>query len=666
MYNDCITYHLSVFWFVENLRYMHEGSVIFYFISKSKAMPPHSLFMSDRGIFMKRKNRVILSLLAAVSLAMVSAPAGVYASNAAASAVQDAGALSFVTTAKDAVKHMEAAGFVDTDGSKLQAVILSYDRAIPASSVGTDTYSIDDYGTTLRQEDLTQGKDPGQIKKVYVNDKPEMDAKGGTASGSYVIIEVNTDYQTGRFPRSYAITMYAGVTQKKAIRAEKGIILPSDEAITNYTKETYVGYDPQTGKPRAPEYYNYAKEGSYHIRGIEGYQLHTLENGTAFHAVHCFDEANGRYWDLDLPYALYVPKDYDPHKTYGLLLHIHDAGSMSADPRLTLTESQAASNYASEDFQNLARKNGLDGVIVVCPAIPEFYAMDEAHPHYELRMARDNWTLSCAEPAIWQLMDHLTRQYHIDPDRIYGSGQSMGGMTIMAMAAQRDNYFAALLPMSCKWGNNFNKGYPFNGTSYYNMPADGTIVWQKDSHGNPVNYNNWFYMVSDDNILYLNTAQENTEYRVLYQDLAGLTIPREELLLDSTTTARKRNASIRRLTARPNETGIYQAVLTGSVSHMSAWFYGHGTPACYEWLLKQTRKTEMARSKLPLNRPFALADQQKKDADHIYSVDREDPSCIVYYPTGRPGAGTEGYNSPVTALGSKASLPPGWTPSGKD
>ena len=50
---------------------------------------------------------------------------------------------------------MEAAGFVDTDGSKLQAVILSYDRAIPASSVDTDTYSIDDYGTTLRKEDLT-------------------------------------------------------------------------------------------------------------------------------------------------------------------------------------------------------------------------------------------------------------------------------------------------------------------------------------------------------------------------------------------------------------------------------------------------------------------------------------------------------------------------------
>ena len=62
----------------------------------------------------------------------------------------------------------------------------------------------------------------------------------------------------------------------------------------------------------------------------------------------------------------------------------------------------------------------------------------------------------------------------------------------------------------------------------------------------------------------------------------------------------------------------------------------------------------------------ALLYFQEKDADHIYSVDREDPSRIVYYHTGRPGAGTEGYNSPVTALGSKASLPPGWTPSGKD
>lgn len=149
---------------------------------------------------------------------------------------------------------------------------------------------------------------------------------------------------------------------------------------------------------------------------------------------------------------------------------------------------------------------------------------------------------------------------------------------------------------------------------------------------------------------------------MLYDDLAGAQVPRRDLVLDDKTTAFKRDASIRRLVSEPNETGIYQAVLTGNVSHMSAWFYGHGTPACYDWMLKQTRQTEMARPKLPLNRPFALADSQKKTADHIYSVDRQDPSKVVYYPTGKRGAGTEGYNSGVTALGSAASLPPGWTP----
>ena len=257
---------------------------------------------------------------------------------------------------------------------------------------------------------------------------------------------------------------------------------------------------------------------------------------------------------------------------------------------LTLTESQAAANFASDQFQNEAKKRGLDGVIIVCPAITEFYDMDKDNPHYSLRMARDNWTLSCAAPAIWELMDYITANYSIDRNRIYGSGQSMGGMTIMAMAAQRDNYFAALLPMSCKWGNNFNKDYPFDGTVYYNAPADGNIIWKTDSDGHPANYNNWFYMISDDNILYLNTANENIEYRLLYNDLQGVTIPTAELVLDENTTPEKRNKVISELTRMPNKTGIYEAVLSGNVSHMSAWFYGHGTPACYTWLLSQTRK----------------------------------------------------------------------------
>lgn len=133
-------------------------------------------------------------------------------------------------------------------------------------------------------------------------------------------------------------------------------------------------------------------------------------------------------------------------------------------------------------------------------------------------------------------------------------------------------------------------------------------------------------------------------------------------MLDENTAPEKRNKVISELTRMPNKTGIYEAVLSGNVSHMSAWFYGHGTPACYTWLLSQTRKTEIAHPKLPLDRPFVLADTQIHTEDRIFSQDRQNPEKVSYYPTGKHSAGTEGYNSGLTALGSDETLAPGWKP----
>ena len=134
------------------------------------------------------------------------------------------------------------------------------------------------------------------------------------------------------------------------------------------------------------------------------------------------------------------------------------------------------------------------------------------------------------------------------------------------------------------------------------------------------------------------------------------------MILDEDSTTEARNALVNELLGRESALGIYQVTMTGNVGHMSAWFYGHGTPACYEWLLKQTRESEMERSKLPLDKAFALAEEQILTEERLYKEDRENPENSVYYPTGKAGAGTVGYNSTVTALGSDRFLPPGWTP----
>ena len=609
--------------------------------------------------------RIALILTAALSLALLAGcQTGGTASETTdgASDAETANADRTEISADDAIEDVEALGFVDIDGSKIQAIAVRYNVDLTGAEVSADDFAVNDYGTSLKENELNYGKNPGAALRAYVNDAPAVSPDGGSGTGNYVIIETDTSFQVSRFARSYEVTMAAGVTQTGTITTDANVITPSATEVSNYEEVEYVGFDPNTGEAREPERYNYAKAGTFSIAGIEDYELHIIDSGTAFRATHCFDEANGQYWDFDLPYALYVPADYDPAQSYALVLHLHDAGSMSSNPMLTLTESQAASNYASEWFQNLAKEQGLGGAIVVCPAIAEFFLMDDEHPNYELRISRDNWTLSCAAPAVWELLDKLTETYSIDPNRIYGSGQSMGGMTVMAMAAQRDNYFAGVLEISCKWGNNYNKDYPFNGVAYYDAPADGTIIWTQDSDGNPTDYHNWFYLVSDDNILFLNTEKENVEYSFLYHDLAGADVEEVGMVLDEDSTAEVRNELVNELVNRDSGLGIRQVTMTGNVGHMSAWFYGHGTPACYEWLVRQTREAEMEREKLPLNRPFERAEERIQTEERLYQEDRDDPSKNVYYPTGKAGAGTVGYNSTVTALGSGAFLPPGWTP----
>ena len=224
-------------------------------------------------------------------------------------------------------------------------------------------------------------------------------------------------------------------------------------------------------------------------------------------------------------------------------------------------------------------------------------------------------------------------------------------------AAWRDNYFAALLPLSCKWGTNYAKDEFFAGSRSYAAPADGNLIRTTDADGNPADYNNWFYLISDDNILYYSTAGENDEYRVLFKDLCGAEVQTADMYLDETTTVEKRNAIVRELTSRESPLGIRQINLSGNVGHMSAWFYGHSTTATLDWLAAQTRESEMARSKLDLNKPFVRATEQLTDSLHVWQKKRD--GSAIYIPTGERGSGTIGYNSGCTVLGSDEVLLPG-------
>jgi predicted peptidase len=442
---------------------------------------------------------------------------------------------------------------------------------------------------------------PGEVKKVYVSKTPAIGA--GDSSGKYVIIEVNTAYQLTGVTSVWRPKLAGGVKQVKAISAG-GISVPASETVvSNYAANVTTNTNPQ-GVVTTTTLQTVTDDTSYVLRGLEGYKLYTDNPeltvaskvvGGSFEAPGSFSEYTGQTTTAKLKYNLFVPAgcELGSAKACALVLHINDAGVLGNDPMIALTETNVAVNYASLG-QDIVKGRGLGGLVVVIPQV--------ASP-----TVADNWTGNEDVQATWQLLDYLTDTYNIDMNRIYGSGQSMGGMQVLYMAAQRDNYFAGLWSIGSQWANNYDKAtVPFtsrgNSSYYFVYPTEGT-------YGSSVRYitnadwQNWYWSVSDDNILITNMSGDGfatTLWTILkdyYKDKANADFPRIEW--DPLTFSRDdQSAKLRNLVGTYNGgRGIYWNALSNG-GHMATWIYAHAITASYEWLLTQTRESEEARGKL--------------------------------------------------------------------
>jgi predicted peptidase len=137
-----------------------------------------------------------------------------------------------------------------------------------------------------------------------------------------------------------------------------------------------------------------------------------------------------------VPYNLYVPADYDKSKTYPLVLYIADSSLVGKDVTAPLSQ-YGALIWASESEQ--AKHES----IVLVPEFPEVIIDDH-----------DSFTTTDYVELTTRLLDSVTGKYSVDPKRIYGTGQSMGCMTVMYLAAKHPDLFAAELFVSGQWDIN--------------------------------------------------------------------------------------------------------------------------------------------------------------------------------------------------------------------
>lgn len=152
------------------------------------------------------------------------------------------------------------------------------------------------------------------------------------------------------------------------------------------------------------------------------------ENVPKFEQFTYSEQENGN----TMQYNLFIPRDYDGSQNYPLVMFIADASTVGKDVTVPLTQGYGALVWVTEEDQ---RKH------------PCFVVV----PQYTTVTVGDNGSTSYEVDMTIRLLDQVVKHYSIDPNRIYTTGQSMGGMMSLYFNIAYPDLFAASVFVSCQW-----------------------------------------------------------------------------------------------------------------------------------------------------------------------------------------------------------------------
>ena len=135
-----------------------------------------------------------------------------------------------------------------------------------------------------------------------------------------------------------------------------------------------------------------------------------------------------------LQYQLYVPENYDESESYPLIQFIPDASVVGRDADYVLTQGWGGLIWATDEEQ------AKHPAFVVVPVFTETIVDDSFNHSEQIEVAM-------------RLIQSLTETYSIDTNRLYTTGQSMGGMTSFYLNATYPGLFAASLFVGSQWDN---------------------------------------------------------------------------------------------------------------------------------------------------------------------------------------------------------------------
>jgi len=419
----------------------------------------------------------------------------------------------------DHVKGLTAITQVFGAGQKLVAVAVEYDREIDGRTLSTSTFTVTDRTVT----------------KVYTNRSADLAERA--RYGRYVIVELSPD--------DTAAALW--VTQQGGGTPPTGGTGTGDSGGGVGAGGPKVG-DTTPGGTIVAAKATLAQAGTVTTAHGTQYPASTTALTTDavknlivddFQQFTFADPATGQ----TLNYNLFVPKDYNPRKSYPLVLFMHDASVV-----------------------NVATEGPLvQGLGAVCWASPEDQARHEAFvlaPEYGSVVIDDDYLPSTLFDATANLVESVTQQYSIDRKRRYTTGQSMGAMMSLGLNIKYPDLFAAAFIVAGQWPE-----------------AQAAPLAKKDL---------WILVSADDTKAY---PGEQAITAVIQEQGTQVSTA----LWDGQSTAAEFAVDVRSMKAQrtPVNFAAFEAgtvVPTGSTTsaHMATWQVAYTIPGIRDWIMRQS------------------------------------------------------------------------------
>lgn len=244
-----------------------------------------------------------------------------------------------------------------------------------------------------------------------------------------------------------------------------------------------------------------------------------------------------------LPYSIYLPENYDESKEYPLVFFVADASANGDDPTRNLTQGNGAIVWATPEEQ---AKNEC---IVVSPQYTNTLIDSIGALVTDDNVWSDGLTL------VSNFLHYVIDEYSVDENRIYGTGQSQGCMTNIALSDREPDLFAAQFLVAGQW-------------NVEEMSA------MKDK-------NLWIVVCEGDTKAYpgMNAATENWES-------LGASVARSDLW-DSTSTPEQFDELVKETEAQ--DCRINYTVFEGG-NHTYTWSVAYNIEGIRDWLFAQTKE----------------------------------------------------------------------------